>query len=140
MASGGMTPAPAAIPVQPMVSTKKNVPMNSVAYFLMAVVVKPIPRVKWRCGVRCSRAGSSPSSLQQRRPIDDERDRRRGVFGQRVDEEALAVGGDIVKGAQPGPGSNLEERASVANLERGAPSVDGRRHQPVAGHIEDLGP
>ena len=32
IASGGMTPGPAAIPVLPIVRTRKKVPMNSVRY------------------------------------------------------------------------------------------------------------
>jgi hypothetical protein len=32
MASGAITPGAAAIPVQPIVNTRKNVPMNSTAY------------------------------------------------------------------------------------------------------------
>src|SRR4029453_4900957 len=36
MASGAMTPAPAPIPVQPIVKTRKNVPMNSVIYLFIS--------------------------------------------------------------------------------------------------------
>ena len=35
MASGGMTPGPAAMPVLPIVKTRKKVPMNSVQYLRM---------------------------------------------------------------------------------------------------------
>ena len=35
MASGGMTPGTAAMPVQPIVRTRKNVPMNSDANLRM---------------------------------------------------------------------------------------------------------
>src|SRR6266513_456210 len=37
MASAGMTPAAAGITVQPTVSTRKNVPINSAIYFLILV-------------------------------------------------------------------------------------------------------
>ena len=37
MASGGITPAAPGMTVQPMVSTKKNVPMNSAMYFLIVM-------------------------------------------------------------------------------------------------------
>ena len=48
MASGAITPGAAASPVQPIVNTRKNVPMNSTAYWRMArpfgLIVGPLPR------------------------------------------------------------------------------------------------
>src|SRR5204863_410338 len=37
MASGAMTPAPAPIPVQPIVRTRKKVPMNSAMYLFIVI-------------------------------------------------------------------------------------------------------
>src|SRR5438552_10019852 len=39
MASGAMTPEPAPITVQPIVRTRKNVPMNSAMYLFMVTVL-----------------------------------------------------------------------------------------------------
>src|SRR6478736_2098523 len=57
MASGAITPGAAASPVQPIVNTRKNVPMNSTAYrrmarpFVLSVgVVRPIGTVVPRAG------------------------------------------------------------------------------------------
>src|SRR4029453_16232221 len=48
IASGAITPGAAASPVQPIVNTRKNVPMNSTAYRRMAppfvLIVGPLPR------------------------------------------------------------------------------------------------
>src|SRR4030095_8052906 len=49
MARGAITPGAAASPVQPIVNTRKNVPMNSAAYRRMArpfvLIVEPLPRL-----------------------------------------------------------------------------------------------
>src|SRR4029079_7661018 len=49
MASGAITPGAAASPVQPIVNTRKNVPMNSTAYRCMArpLVLDVEPSRSW---------------------------------------------------------------------------------------------
>src|SRR5437879_5992631 len=49
MASGGMTPAALGMTVQPMVSTRKKVPMNSVMYLRMGFGVVVCVVDCWRC-------------------------------------------------------------------------------------------
>src|SRR4249919_3740032 len=71
MASGAITPGAAASPVQPIVNTRKNVPMNSVAYRRMARPFVPIvgplrgqgQRMKQVCHTRMQRQGHDPDVL-----------------------------------------------------------------------------
>ena len=57
MANGGITPAAPAITVHPMVRTRKNVPISSVMYLFMVVVLLPLMKTVFSPGFARHRVG-----------------------------------------------------------------------------------
>src|SRR6266481_2775389 len=69
MASGAITPAPAPIPVQPIVRTRKNVPMNSAMYLFISYL---LTRHSLKKASRINNETLVLSVLRKRRALDAE--------------------------------------------------------------------
>src|SRR4051794_24394399 len=68
MASGAITPAPAPMPVHPMVKTRKNVPINSAMYLFIMLGSRPLNNGYWitqRDLARHARAGRGQFGFQK---------------------------------------------------------------------------